>query len=241
MDSRFRFAAPRHRLADAIGPRVRAVGLLGLALIAPPPGGSRAAGEVEMLPGPDRAGGKPFETLIQSRRSLREFSPDALDRATLGQLLWAAGGTTGEDRFMHRTTPSAGALYPLEFYLITAEGMARYDPSSHALAWIARTDARADLSAAALGQAWVARAPGCIVLAAEPRRTKVKYGERGDRYILMESGCACQNLLLQAESLGLGAVPVGAFDDDQVARVLGLPASQRALLIVAVGYPRDGR
>jgi len=215
---------------------VLAVALLGC-VCAALPGGRARASEVERLPAPDRTGRTPLETLMQERRSLREFAEEALDRATLGQLLWAAGGTTGQDRFVHRTTPSAGALYPLEFYLVTGEGLARYDPAQHALVWVARRDLRASLSVAALGQVWVARAPASIVIAAEPQRTKVKYGERGDRYIFMESGCACQNLLLEAQALGLGGVPVGAFEDDRVARALGLPADQRALLIVPVGRP----
>jgi SagB-type dehydrogenase family enzyme len=220
-----------------------------LAAAAPPVNGAEQPGSsgpgtapgpaVEPLPAPDRTGTHPLETLLQSRESLREFSDESLSRSVLGQLLWAAGGTTLENRFMHRTVPSAGALYPIELYLVTAEGLARYDPAAHALVWLKDVDARADLSAAALGQVWVAQAPAVIVIAAEPQRTRVKYGERADRYVMMESGCACQNLLLQAVALGLGAVPVGAFDDDQVAQVLGLPASQRALLIVPVGSARE--
>lgn len=225
---------PAHRCAWAAA-------LLGFVLATVPLGGRAEGTDVELLPSPNRTGRAPLETLIQSRRSLRVYAPEPLDRETLGQLLWAAGGTTGEDRFMHRTTPSAGALYPLEVYAVTAEGVARYDPSAHALAWLSQKDARTDLSAAALGQAWVALAPACVVLAAEPQRTKVKYGERGDRYVLMEAGFACQNLLLQAQALGLGGVPVGAFDDERVAHVLGLPASQRALLIVPVGRPGQGQ
>jgi SagB-type dehydrogenase family enzyme len=203
-------------------------------------GGARAA-EPEPLPEPDRTGSRPLEGLLDTRLSVREFADESLDRAVLGQLLWATGGTTFAGRVMHRTTPSAGALYPLELYLVTKNGLARYDPDAHALITLKQTDLRAGLSAAALGQDWVGQAPAIIVIAAEPQRTEVKYGGRGDRYVLIEAGCACQNLLLQATALGLGSVPVGAFDDNRVARVLGLPASQRALLIVPVGAPRDNR
>ncbi len=202
--------------------------------------GPAGASQVEALPAPDRSGRVALETLLQSRRCARAFAEQPLSRPVLGQLLWATGGMTFADRFMHRTAPSAGALYPMELYLVTADGLAHYDPAAHALTWLGTDDLRATLSAAALGQAWVAQAPAVIVIAAEPQRTKVKYGERGDRYVFMEAGFACQSLLLQATALGLGAVPVGAFDDEGVARILGLPAGQRALLIVPVGTPPSG-
>lgn len=209
-----------------------------LALIGLAWAGPAWASQAEALPAPDRTGQAALETLLQSRQSARAFADEPLSRPVLGQLLWATGGTTLEDRFMHRTVPSAGALYPLEAYVATAEGLARYDPAAHALVWLGKPDLRAALSAAALGQVWMAQAPAVIVIAAEPQRTKVKYGERGDRYVFMEAGFACQNLLLQATALGLVGVPVGAFDDADVARVLGLPSDQRALLIVPVGAAR---
>lgn len=251
--ARYRDSAPerppngRSRLGsdlDRMAGTRRIAGRLGLAILLIGPGGllpGRAGADkpqVEALPSPDRIGRAPLEALLQARLSVRSFTGNPLDRATLGQLLWAAGGTTRSDRFAHRTTPSAGALYPLDLYVVMGEGLARYDPAGHALVWLRNGDARADLCEAALGQTWVARAPVVIVIAAEPQRTKVKYGERGDRYVVMESGCACQNLLLQAEALGLGGVPVGAFDDGRAAGVLGLAPSEQVLLIVPIGHPR---
>jgi len=193
----------------------------------------------QLLPPPDRQGGRRFADLLQRRRSVRSFAPDSLTMREIGQLLWAAGGTTARDeRFMHRTTPSAGALYPLEFYLLDARGIARYDAQAHALEWVHAGDRRAELAQAALGQAWVREAPVVVVIAAEPERTKVKYGERGDRYVLMEVGLAAQNLLLQAVALDLAGVPVGAFDDRAADRALALPGNRSALLIIPLGRPR---
>ncbi len=198
-----------------------------------------AAGEpvLEELPDPDRRGNEAFELLLQHRFSVRDFTPEPLDRDQIGQLLWACCGETRHKGFMHRTVPSAGALYPLEVYLLTAEGVAHYRADEHVLEWLQTEDRRAQLADVALHQSCVADAPAVIVIAAEPRRTKRKYGERGDRYVVMEAGFAGQNLLLQAVALGLGGVPVGAFEDEGVAQVLGLPALQRPFLIVPVGHP----
>jgi SagB-type dehydrogenase family enzyme len=198
----------------------------------------RPAG-IEPLPPPDRAGARSLESLLQARRSVRDFAPDTLDARQVGQLLWATGGVTETRGFARRTAPSAGALYPLEIHLVTARGVARYDPSTHALAWELAGDRRDALAEAAYGQDWLGRAPAVIVIAAEPGRTARKYGARADRYVALEAGGACQNLLLEAVALGLGATPVGAFDDAAVGRLLGFAPERHALLVVPVGRPRQ--
>jgi len=97
---------------------------------------------------------------------------------------------------------------------------------------------RTALARAALNQSWIAEAPAAVVIAAVPRRSTRKYGERGIRYVHIEVGHAGQNLLLQATALGLGGTVVGAFDDAAVQRLLELPAGEHPLAILPVGYPR---
>ena len=196
------------------------------------------ADRVEPLPAPDRKGTRPLETLLQARLSVREFKRDTLAARELGQLLWAACGVTQTTDWAHRTVPSAGALYPLELYLLTSRGIAHYDPFEHSLRWFKGGDHRAALAKAALRQSCVREAPAIFIIAAEPGRTTRKYGERGLHYVDMETGLACQNLLLEATALGLGGVPIGAFRDDDVAVALGLPAGQVARLIIPIGRPR---
>jgi SagB-type dehydrogenase family enzyme len=76
-------------------------------------------------------------------------------------------------------------------------------------------------------------------MAAEFERTEVKYGkERGPRYVHLEAGHAAQNLLLQAVALGLGAVPIGAFSDDEVKEALSLPENYQPLYLISVGHPK---
>ena len=191
------------------------------------------------LPAPKTEGGPALTEALAKRRSIRNFDPDrVLTDAELGQLCWAAQGINRPGgRF--RTCPSAGATYPLEMYIVTARGVYHYLPKPHAVEEWAPGDLRGKVQSAALNQPWVGRAPAVFVLAADFRRTAKKYGARAKRYVHIEAGHAAQNLHLQAVALNLGSVPVGAFIDRRVAKVLGLPALQTPLYLVPIGqYPK---
>jgi len=196
-----------------------------------------AGQEATSLPQPDTKGKTTLAQALARRRSIRHFSNTALTGEQISQLCWSAQGVT--DTRGYRTAPSAGATYPLGLYVATADGVQRYVPGRHALVAHIDGDVRKPLAAAALGQLWVAGAPAVFVIAADVQRTARRYGKRAERYVWMEVGHAAQNLLLQATALGLGSVPVGAFEDDRVAESLQLPASQRPLYILPVGRPKQ--
>jgi len=177
------------------------------------------------------------EETLARRRSIRTFKSDRLTLDQISQLLWAAQGITERRRGL-RTAPSAGATYPLTTYLVTDQGVFMYDPQKHALLPKRAGDVRPALAEAALGQSWVREAPASIVFAAIYERTTGRYGGRGQRYVHMEAGHAAENVHLQAVALGLGSVPLGAFDDENVAEVLGLGREERPLYIIPVGVPR---
>ena len=177
-----------------------------------------------------------LEEALARRRSVRQYSEQVLTVAEIGQLLWAAQGITSEQGY--RTAPSAGALYPLELYLLTTEGVFHYEPQNHRLSAVSRGDSRQALFRAALEQEPVREAPAVFVVAAVYARTLQKYGEdRGPRYVQMEAGHAAQNLLLKAAALDLGAVPMGAFHDQGVREALGLPVDHQPLYLIPVGHP----
>ena len=190
------------------------------------------------LPEPVTSGEKSLEALLQQRRSVREYREAALDLSTIGQLLWAAQGIT--DPQGYRTAPSAGALYPLELYVVAGNvddlspGVYHYHPDKHRLEQTEAGDLRHILARAALAQPWVKAAAAVVVITAVYDRTTRKYGERGIRYVHMEVGHAAQNLFLQAEALGLAAVVVGAFEDDAVATALKLPTDVQPLMLLPV-------
>lgn len=174
---------------------------------------------------------------IKKRRSVRNFSAKPLNVKQISSLLWAAQGITDARRGL-RAVPSAGALYPLELYVVKADGIWHYLVKQHALEQIDTDDVRPNLSAAALSQREVALAPVDIVIAANYAKTTRKYGERGRRYVHIEVGHAAQNILLETQAFGLAAVTIGAFNDHAVHDVLHLPDNQVALYIIPIGYAK---
>ena len=195
--------------------------------------------ETISLPPPVKNGEYSLEQLLQQRRSVREFRPGTLSLHYIGQLLWAAQGLTHNK--VLRAAPSAGALYPLELYLVAGSisnlsaGVYHYQAKSHRLTLHVDDDQRIALARAALSQHWIAEASGAIIFTAKYRRVTAKYGERSYRYTHIETGCATQNLFLQAEALNLGSVIVGAFDDAKLSALLQLPADLTPLIIMPVG------
>ena len=189
------------------------------------------------LPPPDRTGRMTLEQALARRRSVREFAAQALSEQELSQLLWAAQGITHPDEL--RTAPSAGELYPLELYVATACSFYHYDPHKHWLELHSEGDLRPALYRASLEQDSVREAPAVFVITAVYERTERKYGrERSPRYVHLEAGHAAQNMLLQAVTLGLGGVPVGAFHDQQVQKVLSLPSGLQPLYLLPIGHAR---
>jgi SagB-type dehydrogenase family enzyme len=208
--------------------------------------------EMIRLPEINNDGDVSVERAMTERRSIRSFAADAVSLPALSQLLWSAQGVTlpMEEppegfgwQWMGglRTAPSAGALYPVELYAVVGvsqelePGVYRYIPTEHAVEKTAEGDLREALWGAALRQTSITEAPVTLVFAAVVERLAVKYGDRSERYALIEVGAAAENVFLQCESLDLGTVLIGAFQDDQVADVLGLPADQHVYAIMPVG------
>lgn len=189
--------------------------------------------DVVKLPTPLTTGGMSLDAALAARRSVREFASTPLTWREVGQLLWAAQGITHEEG--KRTAPSAGATYPLELYVATADGLFTYRPNGHSAIRVVARDVRPDVRHAA-GEQDALNAPAIFAFTAVPARTAARYGERAMRYVQIEVGHAAQDLLLEAVALGLAAVPVGAFSDAELRRVLGLPADHVVLYLVPVGH-----
>jgi SagB-type dehydrogenase family enzyme len=183
---------------------------------------------------------------IKCVRSYKNKTP--LTMAQVSQILWAANGNLPVDAITGPTkkvVPSAGALYPLEAFIVTGKGTVvdlpagvyQYKPRRHSLKLVVEGDKRTQTAHAALSQMWMKRAPAIVVIGAVFPRTTVKYGPRGMNYVYMESGNATQNIFLQAQSLGLQAAAVGAFFNDKVKAVLKLPKGVTPLMLAPIGTP----
>lgn len=193
------------------------------------------------LPTPRSKGTLTLEEAISARRSVREYSQRPISLEDLSQLLWAAQGITDPESG-GRSTPSAGATYPIELFVFVKEGgvvgvdkgVYRYRPLDHSLIKVSSEDRVKALMEAALYQEFVGEAAVNIVVAANYERTTARYGSRGIRYVHIEVGHVGQNISLEAVSLGLASVMVGAFSDSLVKKLIGEAAEP--LYIIPVGY-----
>jgi len=196
------------------------------------------------LPPPHLRGKMSLEETVASRRSVRRYRSESLALPQLSQMLWSAQGITGSGRL--RAAPSAGATYPLEVFPVIGKqaieelqaGIYHYDLDSHSLSLHQPGDLRLKLARTALDEGFIAAAPVDIVICALYARTSYRYGRRGERYVHMEAGHVGQNIHLQAVALGLATVEVGAFDDEEVRKVLGLEEQIKPLYIMPIGKPR---
>ena len=175
-----------------------------------------------------------FEEIIASRRSFRQFSREPMGINTLSTLLYDANGVTSIQHsddgssWSLRTTPSGGGLFPIELYCIVVNveglesGLYYFNAIEHMLYQIEiGSDVVERLSEAmpALNGA-IESCNVCFLMNSVLTRIKFKYGERAYRFALMEVGHIGQNILLGAESLGLGAFCVGGFLDDNLNAII---------------------
>jgi len=148
---------------------------------------------------------------IKGRRSIRRFQEKDVPYELVMKLIDAA-----------RWAPSAGNVQPWEFIIVRDQGL------------------KTALARAALGQMFIAQAPVVVVVCADEIRSGSVYGPRGATlYCIQDTAAATQNLLLAAHALGLGACWVGAFNEGEVRRVLGIPQGVRPVAIVPIGYPAE--
>lgn len=210
---------------------------------------------LDEYPGPD------LFTCVARRRSVRSFGATPLSLLELSRLLWASGGVTtsyitphGQD--FYRASPTAGALYPIETYVLVNKveelepGLYHYRVAgvdilerpivegSHALEQLASGDLRAEVSAAALDQLMCAKAGAVFLWTAVFARSIWKYRERAYRYFYLDAGHMAAQLSLAAVAQGLGSCPIAAFYDDEVNALLGVDGETEGIVyMTAVGRP----
>ena len=175
--------------------------------------------------------------LLLRRRSIREFTGGYVDFGIFSTFLWISLGATRRGLgYTLRTFPSAGALYPVEGYLVVEKveglepGVYHYLPDEHSVRLLERGSYMKSLAVASLGQSWISRASFSVVLTGVVERITWKYRDRGYRYMYMEAGHIGQNIYLAAGALGLGTCAIGAFFDDEVARIVGADGKREVSL-----------
>jgi SagB-type dehydrogenase family enzyme len=211
------------------------------------PGSPRMA-----LPAPTLGLNMALGAALSVRRSVRSFDPAPLPLDVVGALLYAGYGLRGYhdvdgQLVCDRPTPSAGGLYPLELYVAAQsvagidDGVYHFDARAHQLEQRRVGSIQQELVGMAIGQDMIRDANLVIAITAVFGRTMWKYGQRGYRYVLFEAGHVGQNLYLAAAALGLGAVAIGGFFDDEINSALLLPADEEAIYLYCIGMPPGGR
>jgi len=208
-------------------------------LYKPYPGALRTA-----LPRPEGRGAGVFE-VAEARRSVRSFRAEPLALDGLGALLHASAGVTATQHGMaYRAAPSAGALYPVETYVIAhavaglEPGVYHYAVADHALDQVSAGDLRQAIADVGGGQGVLSGAAAVFVWTAVVDRCRHKYRERAWRYVYLDAGHVAAHVSLAAVALGLGSCQVGAFYDDELAELLGVDLdTEPPLYLTAVGRP----
>jgi SagB-type dehydrogenase family enzyme len=173
--------------------------------------------------------------LVTARRSARSFHGESIDAAQLAFILQYSAGVTDAATLL-RAYPSAGAMYPLELYVIVLSvhghepGLYHYSVHESSLSKIGAGDYRDRLSEALFAEDLVRASSAVIVLSAVFHRSQIKYGERGYRMTLMEAGHLAQNMLLAATAQQVASVPIGGFIDDDLNEILGLDGIEESAL-----------
>ncbi|MHC4582380.1 MAG: SagB/ThcOx family dehydrogenase [Planctomycetota bacterium] len=193
------------------------------------------------LPSFEPAQAMSLDQALKKRKSVRDFQDKPISKGQLAYLLWAATGIQRiEDGYEFRTAPSAGALYPIETYLVVNNvkgleaGIYHYSIRSHQLEQLRCGDFRRQIAAAALGQTMCATASVVFVWSAVFERCKWKYGQRAYRYIYLDAGHIAENLALATASLDRGSCEIGALYDEKANAIVGVDGIAESVICMAV-------
>jgi len=200
----------------------------------PSPAAAKAPEQIT-LPAPIQGAPGSLEYALANRRSVREFSPKPLTQQQIGQLFWAAQGITHDQT--KRTAPSAGAIYALEIYVVTKDGLFHYIPKGHAMVRLSDQDLHQVLFKAS-NQKDMQEAPAVFVITGVVDRMMKRYPAKAEMFVNLEVGHAAENVLLEATALGLAAVPAGGFVPADVQQGLSLPAEEKPVYLIPVGYAK---
>jgi len=220
---------------------VTGLAALFLAIMAVSENSDQTASETISLPQPKTDGGISVEKALFERRSIRSFSNESLTLDEISQLLWASQGVTDDKG--HRTSPSAMATYPLEFYLLAGNvtglpaGVYHYNPTGHNLSVISLGNKIPEMFNSSMGgrEDWRKSSPTIFIVTGVFERMNKSPGEDMSRFVYIEAGTASENLLLEVVSLGLGATYTAGFDENKTREFLALDSGEEPIGVIPVG------
>jgi SagB-type dehydrogenase family enzyme len=189
---------------------------------------------------------------LYGRRSTRRFAPGALALEELGALLQVVGGFVdvleqADGPAALKTSPSAGALHPVELYVHAqsvdglAPGSYHFAPTRGGLEELGRGAGERRSLTAVGGQPWLAEAPALILFTAVIERLQWRYrSPRAYRDLLIGLGHLSQTALLLSSAMGLGAVFATAVCDEDLEQLIDIdPTAEILLGVTALGHPAE--
>lgn len=192
-----------------------------------------------ILPQPKKLQGS-IGTVLRNRKSIRDFSSKPIKLADLSTLLYFSAGLKAQGKDAeNRFYPSAGSRYPLELYLAInnceglKKGLYHYHIKTHSLEYL--WPVNSDEFTEAFSHGWISRSPFILFITGVFWRTQVKYGNRGYRHVLTETGLLTQNIYLSSNVLNMGVCSLGGYLDDEINRFLGLQYTEESVLGVIAG------
>lgn len=189
--------------------------------------------------------GRTFDEVVSSRRSVREFADLDMTLDELSKILHQSYGITGElpgkadFRQNLRSSPSAGGLYPTELYIAVRKvsgvepGIYHYNVPNHEIELLIPGDPTAKMHEVCCGQEYVKQTSIVVLMSSVLPRIKLKYGERGYRYTLLDIGHLGQNIYLSCTSLDLAIMTTCGFFDDEANKLLRIDGVDETVMYVA--------
>jgi SagB-type dehydrogenase family enzyme len=192
-----------------------------------------------------------FPRVLLERRTWRNFASSALAKSDLSTLLGLTWGVQrwldapGIGRYALKTSPSGGALQPIEAYVLAArvsgvpKGLYHYASDTHQLELLSKGASSRQIEQYLAGQWWFRPAAALIMMTAVFSRTQWKYDTaRAYRVVLTEAGHFCQTFCLVATWLRLAPFCTLALADSRIEQALGVDGVNESVLYAAgVGSP----
>ena len=183
------------------------------------------------LPTPNKSGGKPLMTVLNERKSSRDFSEKSLPNQQLSNLLWATWGYNRADK---RTAPSSQNKQEMDIYVALASGCYLYDARKNELVLVVKQDLREKTGK----QDFVKNAPVNIIFVADKRKMAQQDEQSMLQTAYINTGFISQNIYLYCASEGLATVIRAWVDKAALALAMKLHDQQEIIVCQTVGYPK---
>lgn len=184
--------------------------------------------------------------ILVQRKSARSFSDNPVSFQSVINMLWSAYGelASRQDGYVRKTSPSAGALYPILIHLTLFNKVGDIKPAVYCVRY--NQDGEVGLEHVSDDILRFARSflnpvdildgiQGIIVISGSFLIAGEKYGNRSMLYVPIEAGHVAQNIMIEAIEHKVATLEIGGFVDKLLKEAIGLQSQYRPLTTIAFG------